>query len=489
MVVQLLAMLGFSTYQFGHFADTFDFAIYTQAWTAIAHGHLNPFDTLIGARFWRNDAEFVLWPLSLLYWIYPHPVVLLWVQDVAVVATEMATYGWVVRIVERSSLSVRARSAAAGVTAVSLVLNPWAWDTIAADFHPHAIATLFVVLAGRDIWARRRRRCWIWVAAALMCCTPAALYLIGVGAAAGVACRDSRRTALAVLAVGAAWFVVMTQIGADGVGGTDLASWYGALVGHHPGRVGVVQIAFGALSHPYTVARLLGSHWVTVLRFVAVAGLVGVVSPWGLFPSMVVFLPSALSSNPVFLRPEAPFQSWPALPFVLIGTVTLLTRWWQRAGAGRLAAKGAAVLWAGLFAVISATALPWVPSYWLAVSSPAASRLARIDHLIPLDAEVIADNGIVGRFATRSAVYALGVAGPLGTVPVIARPVAFVLSATQGVSEPPGTPALVSYLRHQLGAQLVTDRDGIYFLEWSPPAGTRSVNLAQPAEPVSTSAG
>ena len=38
-----------------------------------------------------------MWPLALFYWVYPHTLTLLWLQDVAVVGGELVVVAWVKR--------------------------------------------------------------------------------------------------------------------------------------------------------------------------------------------------------------------------------------------------------------------------------------------------------------------------------------------------------------------------------------------------------
>ncbi len=92
--LQLIGMLVLSTVQFERFNLTNDFAGYAQAWTAIAHGHLSPFSSVFGVPFWQDDFELLMWPLAAFYWIYPHAVALLWLQDLAVVAGEVVVLVW-----------------------------------------------------------------------------------------------------------------------------------------------------------------------------------------------------------------------------------------------------------------------------------------------------------------------------------------------------------------------------------------------------------
>ncbi len=99
--LQLVGMLVFSTVQYGRYALTMDFGAYSQAWWKIAHGQLDPWSSVFNTVFWKNDAEFLMWPLSLLSHLYPHAVMLLWVQDLAVVATELVVLGWILDVIGR----------------------------------------------------------------------------------------------------------------------------------------------------------------------------------------------------------------------------------------------------------------------------------------------------------------------------------------------------------------------------------------------------
>ena len=99
--VQLVGMLVFTTIQYQRFNLTNDFAGYAQAWTAIAHGHMSPFSSVLTVPFWRNDFELLMWPLALFYWVYPHAVTLLWLQVFAVVGGELVALAWARDAVKR----------------------------------------------------------------------------------------------------------------------------------------------------------------------------------------------------------------------------------------------------------------------------------------------------------------------------------------------------------------------------------------------------
>ena len=96
--LKLAGFAWWSTLLYQHFALTPDFAQYQQAWYLIAHGHLNQYDTVGNFRFWQNHAEFIMWPLAGLYWVWPHQVTLLWIQDAGVVLAEAAAFTWLCEI-------------------------------------------------------------------------------------------------------------------------------------------------------------------------------------------------------------------------------------------------------------------------------------------------------------------------------------------------------------------------------------------------------
>ena len=166
---------------YNRFALTWDFAVYHQPWFLIAHGNLDPRTSVESMSFWRNDSEFAIWPLAMFYWVWPHDVVLLWLQDIGIVVAEAVAFGWLCELAAR-----RGRGAAgggpwlAGAGLALLVLSPWIWWSASFDFHLESIALPFAVLLARDLY-RDRRRMWIWIAPILSAGAPEAVYVIGIG--------------------------------------------------------------------------------------------------------------------------------------------------------------------------------------------------------------------------------------------------------------------------------------------------------------------
>ena len=305
--LQLMGLLVFSSLEYQRYAVSVGFGTYAQAWVAIAHGHLDPTSTLIGKPFWRNDAEFIIWPLSALYVLYPHPVDLLWVQDIALVLTEAVAFRWLIEIIrdgERESHETIGPLLAAGALCVLLV-EPFSYMTVAYDVHSEVIAALFAVLAARALWSSRMRQLWWWVPLALMTDAFAGLYIIGIGVSGVVSGRRTRRTGLILIGAGLAWIILISAIGGDEFGYThSLSEWYGYLAGHRA-TIGPFDVFVGVLSHPMTATHMILTRWKFIFDFLVVMGFIGLASAWGWPMACVVIVPSALNANVAFLNPHA----------------------------------------------------------------------------------------------------------------------------------------------------------------------------------------
>jgi uncharacterized membrane protein len=473
-------MVVFSSTQYSRFTLTNDFAEYSQAWWAIAHGNLNPYIGSLGVPFWKNNAEFVMWPLALLSYIDPHPVMLLWVQDLAAVATEAVAFNWIRKVIERDGVRLPkgAGPMLAVGTAVVLVADPWVYETVAFDFHLEAIAALFILLAAYDLWSGRSRRLWLWVALALISTGLSGFLLVGVGISGVLAGRGTRRLGVLIAAVGAAWFLVMSAVGGIGLGGQTLGHSYGYLVGPHHGRIGALEVVVGALGHPGAVVHTIGANWVVIVSFLVVFGVIGVVTPWGLGMGLVVLVPVLLDNGGGLARDGAAFQSWPALPFVLIGSVMVVVRLLQKGARARRIAVVTLTLWASFLAPLAYVALSDLPRAWLWTSPAAAAELARIEPEIPADAEVIVSYPVMGRFAERSSLY--GFYSDHQTIPVNRRSVVFVFGPYESFQKPltrSGITEAAGYVDRGLAARLLGARSGVSAFAWSPPPGTSSVTL------------
>jgi Predicted membrane protein (DUF2079) len=482
LFLQLVGMIVFTTVQYSRFALTIDFANYSQAWAAIAHGHLDPYSTVMGLRFWRNDLELLMWPLALFYWLYPHAVTLLWLQAFAIVGAELVVLAWAKESLARADKRHPQAVPLLGLVAVLLVVTPWSWFTLGFDFHLEPFAAFFALLAARDLWAGRNRRLLLWVPLTLMSCAAAAsLYVIAIALAALLTKRGPRLIPCLVLLAGLSWLAFSMAIGGMELGGNHaLALSYGYLTNDTIRHVTYTNILTGLAAHPLRALEMFRSHAGYVAGYVASGGIVGLTCRWGLIPAAIVLLPSALDGSAIFIQFSSAFQSWAAVLFLIAGSFLALERLGDRSLPPRiLAAFGGLTLAVSVaVGVVSAHGIPFFADR---VSPAAAQQLAALANRVPLGAEVIASQGTIGRFAAGRVAYYYY---PLGSaehynVAGTTGPVWLIIGPVQGAGE--GNPAeslqAVSYLERRVHATLVSEGAGVWGFRWAPPRGIKSLLL------------
>lgn len=468
--VQLACFLGWSALLYHRFALTFDFAVYHQPWYLIAHGHLDPYSSVSRLPFWRNDAEFAVWPLAVFYWIWPHDLMLLWLQDTGVVAAEMLAFGWLCQLAGRWRPG-RDAIALAVTGLVLLAANPWMWWAVSFDFHEECIAVPFAVLLAMDL-SRGRARVWAWVLPVLAAGAPAATYVIGVGLGGVLAGRRSRVTGAALMAAGVAYSLLIVVLHADA--GAPLARHYGYLVAGAAesaagSKLTVPALAKGVVSHPWTVLRVLWDKRVDLLANLAPSGLLGLGLAAALPLMLVVLLANTLSAGSRFTEPL--FQSLPVYVLLPVGTVAVLGWLARRYRRAALVVAGVLVVQAAGWAAIWG---PRVPGQWLRISPGTAAALAETARMIPPSAEVIASQGVIGRFSGRTAVHELAHSG---SVP-LDRPEAWFVIAPAAGTELQATAsamALIGRVATLPGSSLMLHRDGVWAFRWYPPASQRTL--------------
>jgi hypothetical protein len=171
---------------------------------------------------------------------------------------------------------------------------------------------------------------------------------------------------------------------------------YLAASGHLGRPLGLVAMATGIATHPLGVLRALWARRVDLWTNVVASGLLGVAFVWVLPISVIVLLANGLYGGELFAAPG--FQNVPLYVLLPVGTVAVLG-WLARRH------RRIALLLAGLLVAQAvgwtAVWLPRVRGEWLRVSAPAAATLAGIEARIPASAEVIASQGVMGRFSGR----------------------------------------------------------------------------------------
>jgi hypothetical protein len=474
--LQLAVSLAWSAILYRRFALTFDFTIFHQAWFLISHGDLDPYNTVKDTPFWQDHSAFLIWPLASLYWICPHGVLLLWLQDVCVVGAEVVVFTWLCEEAHRYRPGTDAAwLSGAGLTL--LVVNPWTWWALSWDFHVETLAIPFTALLAWDL-ANGRRRAWIWVAPLLACGDVAATYVAGIGLGAVLAGRRSRRQGTILFCLGAGATVLITLLHGNQGSGSGLQA-YDYLAGPAAGAtLSLSGLATGIASHPLLVVHALWSKRLGIWANLAPTGLLGIGFVWLLPLAAIVLLANTLFAGQLFAGPG--FQSVPLYVLLPVGTVAVLGWLARRHRRAAMLLTGLVVAQALVWAVVW---LPGTPSRWLRVSPTAAATLASIDARIPGNAEVFASQGIMGRFADRTDIQALY--GP-GKLTVNGSQAWFVIAPLAGIEtlSTASSMALIGELAGPMHATLVTDANGVWAFRWNPPAGVDTMTVPGNSSPL-----
>ncbi len=300
LLLQLVVLVAYSTFLYHRDDLGPDFATYSQAWTLIGTGHLNPVDSLQGYPFWRNHLELVMWPLAVLHLIYPQPIVLLWLQDLAIVAAEYLTFAWLWEVA--SSLGRRQSEVVFTCAAIFTLLSPVWYESVSFDVHLQVLSVPFLVGTGYALWRGKTVAAILTACVAVLFGSVVAVFVAAIGFASlfPFSRRWSPREhlgALTVLVLGIAWYGLVSALGADL--GTELPTNYGYLAGHvsHPGLAAILG---GVLSHPSRIWNVFWARRWSALRSLALGGLIGVITPIGAMVALVGVLPAAVNQQAEF---------------------------------------------------------------------------------------------------------------------------------------------------------------------------------------------
>lgn len=460
------------------FSLTFDYSFYGQAWYLIAHGHLDPYATTVPAPYWHNAFELVIYPLAPLWYLWPHAVTLLWAQDAATAGCEAVLFIWMCEFTALGIAQRRFRSWSILLPACGAVLlaaTPWTIWINSFDFHPDAIDLFVALLAAHAFWRGHARRAWGWVVVTLLCGAIGATYVAGIGISAALAGRRWRRVGLLLVVIGLVWLVLLSHIGADHASGVYADLTQGTAL-KNPSTNTLIRLL---IEHPSRAFSAIWSVRLDLYADVAGGGVIGLFSPWAFGVTFLALLEDALTGSANFAEPYIQ-NSLPVVLLVPFGTVTICLalaaarRRWKRALSVVLAVLAVAN--------VAGWALVWshrAEQKWLSVPTKTAATLQLALANIPTGDEVIASQGVMGRFAFRQWIYKLD-HGPVSTFPVHGRTVWFVFTPYVGYETENGVSAQaqIGQLLDRDGARLVTDANGVYVLKWQPRARQTSITFS-----------
>ncbi len=495
-LLQFVGMAWWSEVLWSRYSVTNDGALQLQQFFLIGHGHLNAYNSIQNHAAIRDHFSLATWPLSLFDRIGPAGLNMLWLQDAALIAAEVVAFAWMCRVVKeaRTPLDQRIESLILFAGLVILIANPWTYSSISFDVHLEPFAAPFALAAAYDFSQHRMRRAWIWVVCILLFGDVATTWVIGLGLSALIAAYFDRgrhfvRTALSLVIAGVVWLEFIGVLGANE--SSVLSNTFGYLVGPDPNvvpaHVTTSEVVKSVVVHPL---RLLGRVWKNRLDLaanLAPTGVIGIFTPWTFGIPLAILLVNNSSGFDTDLFAVPGFQTAPVYPFAAVGLVIALC-WF--CGLRLPAVDVGSIrqwLWGGVASLVALSCvlwgIVWIPplrTEWLRISAAQAAVLSKIESEIPAQDEVVASQGIVGRFGNR-----LQVADsfPGQSFPVVGHEVWFVLDPNSGIENVPvnGILGAIGQLAGPMHATLKVHADGIWAFAWHRPFRVHSV--AAPSDP------
>lgn len=459
-----LFLLRYSWMQYTHYALTKDFALYHQAWYEIAQGNLNPREFVQGGLYYQNHLELLMWALAPLYWIWPHSFWLLALQDTGIVGSGFVAWLWISTSIKKSSLSLSGKRFLSVIGLALLFVNPWVIRSATFDFHFQDIAGFFLVAAAWQFKQNRNSWAFFWAILVALTGNVSMTYLAALGISIIIVDRGRRPRGWLTAFIGLSGFLISQHLGV-GLGvniGPASSSAAPAPTAH--------SLIFNLATHPIKMLSSIWSARQNSYANLAPDGILGLANMWS-FPIVgLLILENSLPGAPRFTNPG--FQSFPFYGFMVIGTMSVLIKIFQKK-------SWIGTTLGGLVIVnVAGWALAWTPTMVPAaftdhITHQGEKTLAWIQKHIPPHAEVVASQGILGRFASRSFITPF----VNNYVRVKSKPVVFIVSPYQGINLSNTATELsrIAYLSHLSGCRQLIHQGGIWAFEWTPTPGTTSL--------------
>ncbi len=474
--IQVVILIGISYTLFTHFDLTWDYAVYFQSWFLLAHGHLNPYTSVGHSFVWQGHLEWMLWPLALLYFLYPHGLTLLAVQDLAVVGAELAALGLICELVERSQKTSKVDLQwLKWLGLFFLVANPWSYWAVLFDFHFHSVEAFTITAATWQFYRGNTRWAFVFVFLCMFTSVVSITFLVPLSILLFFFLGQKRNG------------VILFIIGVSSFIGEQLIFYHGlAQLGYVVHKTSGARPTFVSksvssapglssfLSLPLAAVRALKSSFVNIYSNLGPDGLLGILSPYGLFIPGLVLLESALAGS-AFAQPDS--QNIPAYAMMAVGTICVIV--WIAGKSTRISRFISIILVVNEL-VWLAVGIAGIPERTSVPSSKVARVLHVLKESIPSSAEVVTNQGIIGRFSNRPFAYAISLQS---RIPVLSSVVYFIVTPYSGINLSSVNTELsrIDFLASQPDMQLVSHTDGVWAFKWIPPYGTSSFSFGVPS--------
>lgn len=461
LLVQLAIMFAWSTLLYNRFALTWDFSQYQQGIWEIHHGYWNPPDTSLRGGLWGNSGQIIFWLLALVTWFTRQGILLLYLQDIFVVATEAVVILWAYEIItDKLDKKSMWKPGLVALCAFILVANPWNYWTISWDIHSEPFCTIFCVLAARALYYNRWKSLAGWSLLTITGGMVECEYILALGILALTLGKKTRRPGIYLMIGGLFWFGMLDFVLHAATSIPPPGQVYGYLTNAPYNGQGLTlqQIVLKVAEHPGRVFVQLWIERSNVFAVLSAGGLIGIFNRWGFFLPIATILTNTLSRAFAITA----FQNFPAFAFLTIGTIMILVSMLNKR---RKVSRFVPLM----SAIIAINCLLWsiiwiapVKDQWLRTSDSAATILTQALHEIPSGDEVVASQGVAGRFSKRINVF-IPLVGDWN-VPLYGKTVWWILTSQQGIelASPALTNGVLGTLANKMHAQLMLHGGNIW---------------------------
>ena len=406
-LVWLYVALRHLSFLFNHFAEPFDFGVFYQAATLLAHGHWNPYISIWGITYYpnwglpfiANHMEILMWPLALVIRAFPSGFALLVIEALSLASTQFLISHWITKLIWPSLLTNFRRTAFIASIILFIYANAWWLAATSFSFHFQPIAVFLLILTAYLYYYDKHLLSFI--AAFLVCLSGVtqALYLVGLGLGLWLHNRNKNRSALVFILSGLMTYAIATSINLNQ--GTPFVELYGYLGGTTP-----IQALRAVVRNPLPLLNQIRSNFSLGLALLFPGGVLGILD-WLAGPVVLLALiPEWLAGTNQFLTELAAFQTIAVQAFLPIGMAFLFLRILASKTRSRL------VAWLLAFTMTVLVAVHMLPQNFRGayaidnyVPQQAAIQLSSVFDSLTPNSEVIAPDGIVGRFSGRRYVY------------------------------------------------------------------------------------
>ncbi|NJK39393.1 MAG: DUF2079 domain-containing protein [Oscillatoriales cyanobacterium RM2_1_1] len=328
-IISSLVLLGCSILRHELFqSNAFDLGIFDNGVYLISQGQ-KPFVAFRGIHIFGDHAAWILYPIALLYKIYPSVYWLLGIQAVALAGGAIPT--WLLAL--KAGLKPDLAGAIAGI----YLLYPLVFNVNLFDFHPEVIA--LPLLLGAVLMARLNQIPGFTVAIVLIlgCKAVLALTVMALGFWL-LWCENKRKAGIIAITSGLAWFLIATFV---------IIPHFSGAAPPAIGRYDILGNSVGEIITNLVLKPEIVLQQLFTLPNLEYVVLLIIPVIWGLSPRHFAPLIGAIPTLVLNLLSDSQQQKnltqqygLPILPFLLLGVISTLA-----AGRGWLRSPRKMIVW------------------------------------------------------------------------------------------------------------------------------------------------